>query len=44
MEYPKTTNLLDATFDNVPSFFTEKWVKIYDQSGSAEYRHKKVNK
>ena len=41
MEYPKTTNLLDATFDNVPSFFTEKWVEIYDQSGSAEYRHKK---
>ena len=33
MEYQKITNLLDATFDNVPRFNTKKWIEVYDQSG-----------
>ena len=40
MEYQKITNLLDTTSDNVPRFITKKWVKIHDQSGSAEDRYK----
>ena len=40
MEYQKTTNLLDTTSDNPPEFITKKWVKIDDQSGSAEDRYK----
>ena len=40
MEYHKITNLLDTTSDNVPRFFTKKWVEVHDQSGSAEERCK----
>ena len=40
MEYQKIKNLLDATSDNVPRFITKKWVKVHDQSGSAEDRYK----
>ena len=40
MEYQKITNLLDATSDNVPRFIIKIWVKIHDQSGNAEDRHK----
>ena len=40
MEYQKITNLLDTTSDNVPRCITEKWVHVYDQSGSAEDRYK----
>ena len=40
MEYQKTTNLLDTTSDNPPEFITKKWVKVDDQSGSAEDRYK----
>ena len=40
MEYQKITNLLDTTFDNLPRFFTKKWVEVHDQSGSAEDRYK----
>ena len=40
MEYPKITNFLDTTTDNVPRFITKKWVEFYDQSGSAEDRCK----
>ena len=40
MEHKKIANLLDATFDNVPRFFTKKWNKVCDHSGSAEVRYK----
>ena len=40
MEYQKIKNLLDASSDNVPRFITKKWVKVHDQSGSAEDRYK----
>ena len=41
MEYQKTTNLVGATLDNVPSrFITKKLVEVHDQSGSAEDRYK----
>ena len=40
MEYQKITNLLDTTFDDVPRFITKKWIKVHDQSGSAEDRYK----
>ena len=40
MEYQKITNLLDTTIDEIPRFITEKWVKVYDQSGSGDDRHK----
>ena len=40
MEYQKTTNLLGQTFDEVPRFITKKWVKVHDQSGSADDRYK----
>ena len=40
MEYQKTTNLLGATIDEIPRFITKKWVKVYDQSGSADDRYK----
>ena len=39
MEYQKITNLLDTTSDNVPRFITKKWVKIHDQSSSAEDKY-----
>ena len=40
MEYQKIVNLLDTTYDTVPRFVTEKWVEVYDQSGTAEDRYK----
>ena len=40
MEYQKIKNLLDAASDNVPRFVTKKWIKVHDQSGSAEDRCK----
>ena len=40
MEYQKVTNLLDTTSDNVPRSITKIWIKIQDQSGSAENRYK----
>ena len=34
MEFQKTVNFLDATFDNkdLPTFVTKKWIEVYDQS------------
>ena len=40
MEYYKITNLLGTTLDEVPRFITKKWVKVYNQSGSANDRYK----
>ena len=41
MEFEKIVNLLDTTSDkDLPRFVTEKWVKVYDQSG----RNYRVNK
>ena len=40
MEYQKITNLLGTTIDEIPRFITKKWVKVHDQSGSAEDRYK----
>ena len=34
----KITNLLNTTSDNVHRFINEKWIEVYDQSGSAEDR------
>ena len=40
MEYQKITNLLSTTLDEIPKFITENWVKVHDQSGSADDRYK----
>ena len=40
MEYQKITNFLGTTIDEIPRFITKKWVKVYDQSGSADDRYK----
>ena len=40
MEYQKITNALGRTLDEVPRFITRKWVKVHDQSGSANERCK----
>ena len=40
MEYQKVTNFLDTASGNVPRFITKKWVKVHDQSGSADDRYK----
>ena len=40
MKYQKITNLLSTTIDEVPRFIPKKWVKGYDQSGSADDRYK----
>ena len=40
MEYQKITNLLGTTLDEIPRFITKKWVKVHDQSGSADDRYK----
>ena len=40
MEYQKIANLSDTTFDNVPRFITKNWIKVHDQSRSAEDRCK----
>ena len=39
-EYQKIINLLGTTLDEVPRFFTKKWVEVNDQSGYAEDRYK----
>ena len=40
MEYQKITNLLDTTSDKMPRFITNKWVEVYDQSGSTKDRYR----
>ena len=40
MEYQKIRDLLGTTIDEVPRFITKKWVKVHDQSGSADDRYK----
>ena len=40
MEYQKITNLLSTTLDEIPKFITENWVKVHDQSGSADDGYK----
>ena len=40
MEYQKTTNFSGTTIDEIPRFITKKWVKVHDQSGSADDRYK----
>ena len=34
MEFQKIVNLIDTTSDNkdLPTFVTEKWIEVYDQS------------
>ena len=41
MEYQKMTNLLGTISDKVPRFITKKWIKVHDQSGTAEDRYKR---
>ena len=40
MEYQKITNLLRNIPDKAPRFITKKWIKVHDQSGTAEDRYK----
>ena len=40
MEYQKITNFLGTALDEVPRFIAKKWVKVHDQSGSADDRYK----
>ena len=40
MEYQKITKLLGKTLDEIPRFITKEWVKVHDQSGSADDRYK----
>ena len=40
VEYQKITNLLGTTIDKIPRFITKKWVKVFDQSVSADDRYK----
>ena len=40
MENQKIINLLGTTLDELPRFITKKWVKVHDQSGSADDRYK----
>ena len=40
MEWQKITSVLDIKFENVRRFITKKWIKVHDQSGSAEDRYK----
>ena len=42
MEYQRITNLLDNTSDKVPRFITEKWIKVYDQSGKTYNTNKQI--
>ena len=32
--------MLGTTIDEIPRFITKKWVKVHDQSGSADDRYK----
>ena len=40
MEYQKITNSVGTTIDEIPRFITKKWVKVHNQSGSADDRYK----
>ena len=40
MEYQKIRNLLGTTLDEIHRIITKKWVKVHDQSGSADDRYK----
>ena len=40
MKYQKNTNLLVTTPNEIPRFFTKKWVEVHDQSGEANARYK----
>ena len=40
MEYQKIPNLLDTMIDEIPRFFTKKWIKVDDQSNSVDDRYK----
>ena len=40
MEHQKITNLLGAMPNEMPRFFTKKWVEVHDRSGDANYRCK----
>ena len=40
IEYQKIANLLGTTIHEIPIFITKKWVKVYDQWGSADDRYK----
>ena len=44
MEYQSITSLLGTALDEVPRFITKKWVKLYDQLGSADDRVDKASK
>ena len=39
-EKENETNLLDTTSASVPRFINKKWIKVYDQCGSAEGKYK----
>ena len=40
MEYEKIANLFGRTPNEVPTFITEKWIEVHDQSDNAEDRYK----
>ena len=40
MEYEKIANLFGRTPNEVPTFITEKWLEVHDQSDNAEDRYK----
>ena len=40
MEYQEITNPLDNIPDKVPTFITEKWIEVHDQSGNLVNRCK----
>ena len=40
IEYQKIANLLGTAIHEIPKFITKKWVKVYDQSVSADDRYK----
>ena len=40
MEYEKIANLFGRTHNEVPTFITEKWIEVHDQSDNAEDRYK----
>ena len=42
MEYQKIIKLLDTISDNVPRFFTKKWIEVHDQSGKLYNIYKQI--
>ena len=44
MEFQKTTNVLDITYDdkNLPRFVSKKWLEVYDQSGRNYNANKEI--